>query len=741
LALPLLFFWRLWSPNPADRLVFEPGDFTNQVYPYRVFVAREWAGLRLPLWNPYIYSGTPAWADIQMAPLYPFRFLLAPLALGGDIPASVVYAETVAHYALAGILTYAFGLRMLGSRSGALVAALTFTYGGYLTAYPALQTAILETAVWLPLLLLALDISLERASRSFWAGARWTVAAAAVAAVMVLAGHPQTALFCAWLAVGFTLVRAAQQGVSGSRAMVMCAMWGVVTLGLSAAQWLPTWELSRLAGRDFGPAELGAGFAPRELVQVVLPGVISRWSPLYIGAPGLALAVYGVVGGRERLRWLWVAVAVVSVVWGLGSNGPLYPLAAATLPGASVFRHQERIAVLASLSGAMLAGLGCATLMAGRQSATRRARQILAALSLAGLVTTFIIEVGLRPGADEIARDAMRDWSNAAALSMLFSGLALVVIHYWSQRALSRDAALILLVGVVVLDLFSINGDKVLAARQGQVDARPMLEAIRSEQAWPFRLSSEGLLPEGPNAGVLHRLEDVTGDSPLQLAAYRQFLELVPEQTWWRLLNVRYVLTRRELDHPSVRLLREDGDLKLYRVGLGMAPAWAVGSWRAADSREQALYSVAGSDRDIHAQAVVEGLPPSPPARGGPHDTPSRSRVSVVTWSPQFVELVADLERPSLLVLSLPYAPGWRATAARPLKVHRAYGVLQAVLLPAGSSRVRWVYRPASVQTGGLTSLAFAIGAVVVLFASIAKRRATPDVTSNVRPQSRHAGN
>jgi len=69
--LPFLFFWRVFAPNPADRLVFAWGDFTQVFYPFRAFVSAELKAGRLPLWNPSIYSGQPALADSQLAVLYP----------------------------------------------------------------------------------------------------------------------------------------------------------------------------------------------------------------------------------------------------------------------------------------------------------------------------------------------------------------------------------------------------------------------------------------------------------------------------------------------------------------------------------------------------------------------------------------------------------------------------------------------------------------------------------------------
>ena len=40
LLLPLLFWWRLWAPDPADRAAIPQGDFDSQYYPLQVFAAR-----------------------------------------------------------------------------------------------------------------------------------------------------------------------------------------------------------------------------------------------------------------------------------------------------------------------------------------------------------------------------------------------------------------------------------------------------------------------------------------------------------------------------------------------------------------------------------------------------------------------------------------------------------------------------------------------------------------------------
>ena len=167
MLLPLLFWWRLWTPNLVDRAVIPEGDFTSQYYPLQLFAARELAAGRLPAWDPYLNAGQPGLADIQTGFFYPLNLLSnLILALSGvSFSLGVLTAQVILDFALASLFTYLFvrrlalhtGARLPAARFAGAVAALTFTYAGYLTSFPVQQITILETAIWLPLVLFFLD--------------------------------------------------------------------------------------------------------------------------------------------------------------------------------------------------------------------------------------------------------------------------------------------------------------------------------------------------------------------------------------------------------------------------------------------------------------------------------------------------------------------------------------------------------------------------------------------------------
>ncbi len=206
-----VFFWRFLSPNPVDRAQLSPGDFTDQFYAFRLYEARAFSEGRIPLWSENFNSGHPFLADIQSAVFYPVALVntLLNLALWHSFSLFALELEALLHFWLAGAFTYLFARRIglnvprtfggawhiQPSRIGAFTAALVFTFGGYLTSYPSLQLAILETAVWLPLALYFLDRATERASTDRFTPTASLIAAGIVLGIAALAGHPQTFLF------------------------------------------------------------------------------------------------------------------------------------------------------------------------------------------------------------------------------------------------------------------------------------------------------------------------------------------------------------------------------------------------------------------------------------------------------------------------------------------------------------------------------------------------------------------
>ncbi len=292
LLLPLLFFQPLMGLVGGRQYLAE-GDFIDQFMAFAGFAVRELADGRLPLWNPYAYGGAPFWADIQSAVAYPpnLALYLTAAAVWGRLPLLALELSVLLHLGLSAALTYGFARRHLGDRGGALLAALCFGLGGYLSGYPMLQLAILEGVTWLPLLLWAIeraadgDAAADGGQQSAKSGARrprpdpWQALALAL---IILAGHPQTALHLGIIGLGFAL----WMGWGRARSLRPTATYllsALLALLLSAPGWLPALDFMRRSTRASADyAMLSGGFPPRRT-----PGrAAARPDPLVTALPG-----------------------------------------------------------------------------------------------------------------------------------------------------------------------------------------------------------------------------------------------------------------------------------------------------------------------------------------------------------------------------------------------------------------------------------------------------------------------
>lgn len=749
LALCLLFFWRVLTPSLPDRLSFAPGDFYDQFVAFARYEASRLHAGQLPLWNPYAYAGHPFLADVQAAIFYPLSALTMLATAGFDIlPSRSLEMEALLHFPLVALFTYLLARRLTGNRAGGLVAAVVFTFGGYLTSYPALQLAILEVQAWLPLILLLIELAASAlAAGSARRALAWILAAGLALGISTLAGHPQSSLLVLYGTVAFALFRlflpklAGLQAVSPWRRLGLIGLLVVVGLGVAAAQLLPSLEFMRLSTRAAGSFdEMGSGFTPYDLIQFVLPAVGVPFPALYVGILPLGLSAAAIIRHlsarfpdtrpvRDHLQTLqvgfWSALGGLALLLSFGKHLPVYQVFYLLAPGWRLFRHQERVVVWVALAAALLAGYGAAWLAQQRSAASAqpdtgpsardaRLKRILqiayGSAALIALGAAFVFFVGYQAGREQL-------WGFTAATLFLAGMLALSMLAVRSGRAG-------VVLAVIVLDLFTVTP----ASLRGPLLADPFpalpLLALPLADPQPFRMANDGALPA--NYGVAYGLEDIGGASPLQLASLQTAVERLPQARLWALLNVRYVLSRADsLAAPSEQVaqgLGLDGQpAYLHRLAQPTARAWLAGDVIVEPDAEQLWQRLAADSFDPSRQALLPALPPS---WSGP--SPAASGEGTIVWQARQAERLAldvTTPQPALLVLSELSYPGWRLTvdgAAAPLL--EANGLLRAVALDAGAHRVEMTYQPASVSAGLLVSLA-ALLAVIAGMGLLARRR------------------
>ncbi len=695
----LVFFWRLFTPTPSDRLSISQSDFSSQYYNFSVYQARRFdAGNLLPLWNPLNYGGSPFLADPQASVVYPVRWLFLTLYGGGRWSYAGLEVEVMAHFLLTSLLMYALARQITGKPLGGLIAAIAYTYGGYLNSFPVQQVTILESGTWLPLAL----IGLHWATRSDGGASRWgwLIVAGIGMGLVILGGHPQIAMLCGYLSIAYLGVRVYSGTRSWRDFFVGAALFVVIGGGLAAVLLLPTAEFQQWATRagELSYTSKAGGYPFTDALQLLWSTMITLYAPMYIGVAGLALAGIA-VAYRRSLSMFWLVAGVTGLILSFGGKTSLFQFAYTLVPGASLFRDQERTVMIWSFCASVLAGIGAARLIDGLEPGEWRwLRRTLWAV--AGL--TFATLMLLHAGVTASTNSAMQ----VAAYTVLVAALVAAILPWVAQNAQNGAARRAVLVGVLVFDLFSVSQggpayspgspDSILPDAPWMAEMRTLLTAD------PFA-RIDGTDKLGP-FGSLYGFPAIRGTSPLHLAGTERLLNLPPAKTW-DLLAVRYVVSAEAQLPVESRRLRDvndwSGSYFVYELDDPRPLATLVYAADVIANDDYAAQVMAAPDYPVRDKAVLPQAPPLSLAGQRPPDT----AVILLEIAPEHFKVRASTSADALLLVSIPYHPGWQAAASgQSLNVVRADLGLMAVPLPAGSYEIAFDFDPASVQVGAAIS-------------------------------------
>jgi len=289
-----------------------PGDDLGQNFPLRVLAGHEIRDGKLPLFDPYIWSGAPLLAGWNAAAAYPLTWLFAIL------PGTAAWTvNVIATWVVAGLGMFCF-LRALRLASlASFLGAFSFTFAGAMSAQVT-HFGLVAGMSWVPVELLSvLRLSQDRPAASRLG---WTAVLATAAGLVILAGEPRAIDDASVIVLVYAAWQVARLGRRAGTATVSVIAGLALGWCLGAVQWLPGLAATSTSQRGassmalFSSGSLPVRWLLLTLVPDLLGGSGSLGQPSFVTSYNLTevtsyigilplVAAFALLG--RLLGWAW----------------------------------------------------------------------------------------------------------------------------------------------------------------------------------------------------------------------------------------------------------------------------------------------------------------------------------------------------------------------------------------------------------------------------------------------------
>ncbi len=664
LVLPVLFVFRSPHGFPYPSEIARYSDFTLTHYAHALFIQKELIGGRgVPLWNPYIYSGTPFFANPLSGLTYPpgWLALLFPLPFGLNFCLAL-------HLWLGSIGMYTWLKANAISSFPALFSATGFILLPKVVAhYGAGHVSLLYAFAWTPWLLWAIN-----RRRQVWeilflslvvlADVRWGIYAIFLWAFYYL----YKAISRDW---SFSVITQATRNLS-------------IALSLCAPLLIPLVEFTRYSTRSDMRLEdhLIYSFPLERTLQFLFPdfGGFHEW----IVYPGATITLMVLLQFFRRKRdtsaQFWMLISVIALLFSYGGNLPFLKVLF-SLPVFDLLRVPSRALFLVGLGGLVLAAHTLEALC--NQAGDFHLKRV--NLFLFGLL---VFCWGAFFGSWWLTGERL---DNVLWGTIVVSCTSLLILVHLN-RHLPRGVILVVIFALGLLDwgITDLSLYSVKLASDTTFEHQDLLEFLIDQQDGLFRVYSPTYsLPQ--NLAVQYEIHLVEGVDPLQLKDYRTFFVLAsgvpythyqvtlpafesgnpdedtrgytPNAPLLGWLNVRFVISSFRLEVAGLRWLKELDQLYLYE------------------------------NEQYRPRAWLES--------GGSETERATEDVQIVLWTPNRIVLHAN--GPGRLVLSEMLYPSWKARVdGKIVNIEPVHEIFRGVQLDSGEHIIEFTIQPWSLYLG-----------------------------------------
>lgn len=678
-------------------------DIHEQIYPWKKFTIEQLKQGRLPLWNPYNFSGNPHLANFQSAVLSPFNllFFIFPFI---DAWSLLILLQPL----IAGVSTYFLMRSFHVSKPGALLSSIIFMFCGFIVVWMAYGTLAMAIS-FLPTALFAIEKSFNKTSL------RILLLLAVIVPLSFFSGHFQTSLyFLIFLWSYFIYKTLITKAYKNAVSVCIALLFGLI---FSLPQLLPSIQFYQHSVRSEIFIQ-GGGIPFHYLITIFAPdffgnpvtrndwfGFYAEWVS-FIGITPLLLSLYGLIKMRNSHTLFFFFASILSLI--LAIDSPIHAvLGGLQIPVLST-SAPARIIVLFSFSLAVMAGFGFDNL---RSFLSKKEKSTLVPLVLIGglLLGIWILLLVGNILPDDKVSIAKRN----LLLPSLFFGISTVII---ATLFFFRKATMFLL----YLLLFVAAFDSMRFAQKWMpFDNRalvypgvPIISAIEKHIG-----NGRFFGNLGAEVATYYGFPSVEGYDPLYIGRYGEFIRgaakgdvLKGERSVVK-LDRRGQYTDRVLDllgvslifHPIAdtnqgwaypvwdnlaryELLYRDDKFQLFKNKEALKRATIFYQFEVITDSNILLKKFYSKDFNFREILLLEEEVPITPSD-------SKGIAEIVQYTPGRILIRTKSDAPGLLFLADNFFPGWRVKVnGKTEKIYRADYSFRAVVIPSGSAEVEFTY-------------------------------------------------
>jgi hypothetical protein len=496
------------------------------------------------------------------------------------------------------------------------------------------------------------------------------------------------------------------------------------------------------------PVEVNTYFGQMPFVDVAM----------YMGVIIFFLALFAMITDwKNPLVRFFTILSVIALLISFGRTFSLiYDLMFNLFPFFDKFRVPSMILVLVQLSFPILAGLGLVKIISLKEipnkkieNMIRNSFYILAAIfALTLLLGSPIKEWFIARAASDPQKgarlQAIHDYMGDMFLSdirlaFFFASATFGLAFAFVNRKLSADLMVIIIIVFVMIDLFRINNRGETFTDYSNIEqqfAKPdFIKAIEDTgDNSIFRVlnlkqdGSIGSLNQNANYLSYFLMYDIYGYSGIKPRAIQDYYDVLgspANPTFWRMLNVKYLVFDKEVTSPDLQLIYSGNKSFVYLNRSALPRVYFVNQV-AAKSGIEIINLVKNTQFDpayiAFTEEEVTGI-----------QTPdSTASIRIEKFDDEFIQLDVNASGNNFLFLGDTYMTGetdykllkvhtgWKAFIdGVETKIYRTNHAFRGIVVPEGKHKVEFSYRPESFVISKYLSLTFSSIIMLGLVAGI----------------------